>query len=255
MKLKDEDGNIISRSSEVAAKFNECFSSIASNIKTQISARLTFDPEGFQNFLQAPTSNSIYLNPVTPSEVQDVINKLKTKATLDTKIAPIKVANDDPKFTGAIAEIVNSSFQQGVFPTSLKIAKVVPIHKGGSKTDVTNYRPISLLSSFSKIFEKRMHVRILRFLDTNNSLCESQYGFRPGMSCEHTILDAQNTILHSLHKKQIALLLFLDYSKAFDVIEHPILLKKLEHYGIRGVALKWFQSYLSNRQQFVTIEY
>ena len=254
IKLKNEDGNIISRSSEVAAKFNEYFSSIASNIKTQISARLTFDPGGFQNFLQAPTSNSIYLSPVTPSEVQDVINKLKNKATLDTKIAPMKIANDDPKFTGAIAEIVNSSFQQGVFPTSLKIAKVVPIHKGGSKTDVTNYRPISLLSSFSKIFEKLMHIRILRFLDSNNSLFESQYGFRPGMSCEHAILNAQNTILQSLHKKQIALLLLLDYSKAFDVIEHPILLKKLEHYGIRGVALQWFQSYLSNRQQFVTID-
>ena len=93
IKLKNEDGNIISRSSEVAAKFNEYFSSIASNIKTQISARLTFDPGGFQNFLQAPTSNSIYLNPVTPSEVQDVINKLKNKATLNTKIAPMKTEN------------------------------------------------------------------------------------------------------------------------------------------------------------------
>ena len=253
IKLKDEHGNILSTHSDVAARFNEYFSNIASNIKTQIDARRTFDPGGFDKFLRSPSNNSIYLRPVTPTEVHNVVNKFKNKATLDTKIGPMKIANNDRKFTNTLAEIINTSFLQGIFPSSLKSARVVPIHKGGCKTEVVNYRPISLLSSFSKIYEKLMHSRVLEFLDSNGSLFESQYGFRPGMSCEHAILNAQNSILHSLNNKQIAVLLLLDYSKAFDVLEHGILLKKLEHYGVRGQALKWFESYLSNRHQFVTI--
>ena len=165
----------------------------------------------------------------------------------------MKIANCDFAFTHTLAYVINSSFSQGIFPSSLKKARVVPIHKGGTKIDVANYRPISLLSSFSKIYEKLMHIRVLDFLDSNGSLFENQYGFRPGMSCEHAILNAQNSILHSLNNKQIAVLLLLDYSKAFDVIEHPILLQKLEHYGIKGIALKWFQSYLSDRQQSVSV--
>ena len=96
----------------------------------------------------------------------------------------MKLANEDTKFTYTLAVIVNSSFTEGIFPNALKSARVVPVHKGGSKTEVTNYRPISLLSSFSKIYEKLMHSRVLEFLDSNGSLFESQYGFRPGMSCE-----------------------------------------------------------------------
>ena len=99
-----------------------------------------------------------------------------------------------------------------------------------------------------------MHCRILKFLDSNNSLYEMQYGFRPGRSCEHALLNAQNTLLESLSKRQISLLLLIDFSKAFDMVEHTILLKKLEHYGIRGLALKWMQSYLSDRKQFVSID-
>ena len=93
----------------------------------------------------------------------------------------------------------------------------------------------------------------LEFLDKNGSLFESQYGFRPGMSCEHALLNAQHTILDSLSKKQIAVLLLLDYSKAFDLIDHRIMLKKLNYYGIRGIVLDWFSSYLRSRQQFVTV--
>ena len=152
-----------------------------------------------------------------------------------------------------MADIINKSFTQGVFPEQMKVAKVVPIYKEGTKTDVGNYRPISLLTTFSKIYEKLMHCRILKFLESNNSIFEMQYGFRPGRSCEHALLNAQHSLLESLSKRQVSLLLLIDFSKAFDMVDHEILLRKLEHYGIRGIALKWMESYLSGRKQYVTV--
>ena len=101
--------------------------------------------------------------------------------------------------------------------------------KNGSKTAVSNYRPISLLAAFSKIYEKVMHARLVEILNQNSSLYERQYGFRAGRSWEHALLDAQNTLISSLHKKQIYLLLLIDFSKAFDMVDHKILLRKLNH--------------------------
>ena len=97
------------------------------------------------------------------------------------------------------------------------------------KTNVSNYRPISLLSSFSKLYEKCMHVRITDFLETNNTLYDGQYGFRKNRSCEHALLAAQKFLLDTLSKKEIALLLMIDFSKAFDMVEHSTLLNKLYH--------------------------
>ena len=163
------------------------------------------------------------------------------------KIEPLKIAKECPKFCEILSNVVNSSFNEGIFPTSMKTAKVVPIHKGGSKLDVKNYRPISLLCTFSKIYEKLMHRRVLEFLERHSSLFEGQYGFRPGHSCEHALLDATNSIRHSLSRKEVSLLLLLDFSKAFDVISHDILLDKLYHYGIRGRAYHLLASYLTRR--------
>ena len=252
IKLTDEDGSI-STPAAVAEKFNDYFSNIAPKIKSEISSRTTFDPGGTQSTLRNATPSSIYLKPVTATEIQDVINLLKNKATLDTKIEPLKIANSCPSFTSVLAHVINSSFEQGIFPEALKEAKVVPIHKGGSKSDIKNYRPISLLASFSKVFEKLMHNRVINFLDKYSILCENQYGFRPGRSCEHALLNAKDTILNSMSKKQVTLLLLIDFSKAFDLVDHSILLRKLDHYGIRGQALNWFKSYLTNRKQFVSI--
>ena len=99
-----------------------------------------------------------------------------------------------------------------------------------------------------------MHRRVVNFLEENNALYDMQYGFRSGRSCEHALLAANNEILSALGKKQIALLLLIDFSKAFDMVDHDIMIDKLEHYGIRGTANKWFKSYLSDRKQFVSIK-
>ena len=254
-KLTNCDGTTANSPSDIADTFNKYFSSIANNLKQSSGENLaqSNNTNSYENFLNGTVSRSIYLNKVYAGEVHNIINNFKNKSTRDTKIEALKIANTSHVFTSVLAEVINKSFDQGVFPQELKIAKVVPIHKEGSRSQVGNYRPISLLMTFSKIYEKLMHCRILKFLESNNSLFEMQYGFRPRRSCEHALLNAQNTLLESLSKRQVSLLLLIDFSKAFDMVEHSILLKKLEHYGIRGVALKWMESYLNGRKQYVTI--
>ncbi len=152
-----------------------------------------------------------------------------------------------------ISHVVSCSLMEGVFPEKLKLAKVIPLHKGRSRTEITNYRPISLLSCFSKIFEKIMQERLVSHLKSPKIIHESQYGFRAGHSCEHALLEAQNKIHLALERKQVTTLLLLDFSKAFDLTGHEILLHKLEHYGVRGLSLSWFRSYLTNRKQYVHV--
>ena len=250
-RLVDKDGNVASNPSEISEKFNEYFSNIAENLKSKICDHE--DDRSYEAFLNDPVPLSIFLKPADNAEIRNIIKKLKNKSTQDTKISALKIAGENNEFVAALANTVTLSLEEGVFPQCLKVARVVPIYKSGTKTDVSNYRPISLLATFSKIYEKVMHARIVEFLEKNDSIYERQYGFRAGRSCEHALLDAQNTLLNSLNKKHISLLLLIDFSKAFDLVDHDILLRKLNHYGIRGIALKWLESYLKNRTQFVSI--
>jgi exonuclease III len=250
--LKDSNGNLINTPSAIADKFNEYFSNIALNLKSKISPNVT-TPDSFRKYLTNPISNCMPIEPVVAIEISDIVKKLKNKSTLDTKICALKIAASDNTFNEVLAQVITASFTEGVFPQPLKLARVVPIHKGGNKSDVSNYRPISLLSSFSKIYEKLMHKRLVKFMNDNDSLYEMQYGFRSGRSCEHALLTAQNCLLNNLNKNKISLLLLIDFSKAFDMVDHTTLLCKLQHYGIRGKALDWFKSYLNNRKQFVSV--
>ena len=187
----------------------------------------------------------------TVVEIENIVNSLKNKATSDLAIQPLKFVSKE--IAPVIQHLVSASLEQGIFPDLLKCAKVIPLHKAGSRSEVSNYRPISLLSCFSKIYEKVMHKRLTHFLAENNTLFESQYGFRALHSCEHALLEAQNYLHSALDKKQIAILLLIDFSKAFDMVDHGILLNKLEHYGVRGTLLAWFKSYLTGRQQYVNV--
>ena len=135
----------------------------------------------------------------------------------------------------------------------LKCRLIHPTHKGDSKMLCSNYRPISILPIFSKILEKLMYKRLTSFLDKYDLLYEHQYGFQKRKSTEHAILDLNFNIIKTIEKEEKAFTIFLDFAKAFDTVNHKILLNKLEHFGIRSTPLNWFESYLSNRQQYVKI--
>ena len=145
------------------------------------------------------------------------------------------------------------SFKEGAFPSLNKEASVCPIFKKGDRTKCENYRPISLLSNLSKLFEKVMYARIEDFLKSSDILYKYQFGFRKQHSTNHALLSIVEQIRTSLDKKMYTCGVFVDLEKAFDTVNHKILLSKLDHYGIRGVANSWFESYLSDRYQTVQL--
>ena len=144
------------------------------------------------------------------------------------------------------------SFLTGVYPNLLQIVKVIPIHKGGSTQDVNNYRPISLLSIFDKIIEKLMHKRLYNFLLEHNIPYQNQFGFRKNNSTVFALAQITEMIKVSIDNRKFGCGIFVDLRKAFDTVNHGILLNKLEHYGVRESILKWFQSDLFDRKQFVS---
>ena len=146
--------------------------------------------------------------------------------------------------------IINKSISEGIVPDLLKIAKIIPVYKKDDAFLPSNYRPISLLSIFDKLLEKIICVRLKQFLKKHNILYKYQFGFRENHSTSHALIDVVEYIYKSLDDNKFVFGVYIDLKKAFDTVDHDILLAKLEHYGIRGNALKWFESYLSNRQQY-----
>ena len=203
----------------------------------------------FSNSIQ----NSFVFRSVADIDVEVAIRNLKNKSsplnTYPTKV--VKVIS--PLIVPILTKLINDSISQSHFPESLKIARVIPIFKSGDKSNVTNYRPISILPVFSKIFERIIYNQLYKFLEKFNILHDNQYGFRKQRSTSQAILDYMQSIYEGLDGGDLVVSIFLDFSKVFDSIDHKILLKKLYSNGVRGVALAWFKSYLENRKQYVNV--
>ena len=152
-----------------------------------------------------------------------------------------------------MCHIFNLSFTNGEHPNKLRIAQVISVFKKGSKLVPSNYRPISLLSNINKILEKLMFSRLYKFLDICNCLYELQYGFREKYSTNHALINITENIREALDNNQSVCGVFVDFQKAFDTVNHEILLQKLNYYGVRGCTNNWFKSYLSQRKQFVSV--
>ena len=208
----------------------------------------------FQSYLGDQNPASLALNPCNANEIANIISTFGVgKASGPYSIPTNLLKEFSQYFSIPISHIINKSLQEGIFPQSLKIALVCAIFKKNDKTKCANYRPISLLSNISKIFERVMYNRIESFIDEHNIIYKYQFGFRKKYSTNHALLSIVEQINSNLDKKRFACGIFVDLQKAFDTVDHKILLSKLSHYGINGFANKWLESYLTNRSQSVTL--
>ena len=237
---------------EIANNFNNHVNSIAEKIEHNL-VKSKFN---YSKYLSNPNEYSFFINPTNAEEVLCEIIKLKNNKSIGSSSIPLKFLKlFKTTLSEPISLIANISFSTGTFPSTLKTANVIPIYKKDDHTVCNNYRPISLLSNISKIIEKLVHKWQTTFLNKNAILYEKQFGFRNNHSTTHALLEITEKIKQACDAGQFACGVFLDLQKAFDTVNHTILLKKLmTHYGIRGVANKWFQSFLEDRKQFTSVQ-
>ena len=235
----------------IANTFNNYFSSIGVNLSQNIPP----SDKPFHEFLGARNPHTFFLEPTHINEITTIVSNLNNKKSAgDDNINNFLLKNIITSIVEPLVYIFNISLVTGTVPEVMKVAKVIPLFKKGNKEELNNYRPISLLSSISKVLEKIIYSRTVDFLKTHKILSNHQFGFREKHCTSHALLTFLDKVTHSLDNFSHTVGIFLDYSKAFDTINHDILLYKLSHYGIRGKALEWFRSYLSERKQYVYLD-
>jgi len=233
----------------IADHFNSYFANVAVNLEKNIPPT----NESPLNFMGNRTQSSFFVRPVCDTDVRLIICHLKNKSLGLKSLPTFLYKSCSDLLCPIIAELFNQSVSSGVFPNCLKIARVVPIFKRGDATLVSNYRPISSLPILSKIFEKLMAKQLLSFVKSQGLLYRGQFGFREKSSTSDAILEFLDATVDAIDHKQSVIAVFLDFAKAFDTVSHGILVDKLEHVGIRGIALNWFRTYICSRKQYVGI--
>ena len=221
IQILNEDGTKVP-DSEVPTKFVNYFTSIATNLTNQLPSS-NIDP---LQFLRNRNPNSFVFFPTNNDEIKNVINDLK-----DNGIGLNKISNSVLKYSidaisPILTRIINRCIQQGYFPCELKTGCITPIHKNGSKTSIKNFRPVCSLSSFSKIIEKVVYNRMINFIDKHNILSSKQFGFRKKMGTDTALANYMDYILSGFREFKYTISIFMDLSKAFDVLNHTILKKK-----------------------------
>lgn len=202
------------------------------------------------NNLKNIVAKSIFLTPIIINDTIKITKTLKNTNSVGfdgilTKVIKMNIAT----LATPLTHIINLSLSTGVYPDSLKLTTVIPVHKKGEKDEMKNYRPIALIPIISKIFEKVIYNQLYKFLETNNIITNQQNGFRKGKSTNLAIYDLLKPVLTNIDKKNPICSIFMDMTKAFDYVNHKLLLSKLESYGVRGIPLNLIKSYLSNRKQ------
>jgi hypothetical protein len=244
------NGSLTDDKSKIANAFNKYFNNIGNNLAKKIPNVAT-DP---LSFVRNNIPDTIVLREVTSNEVEKIIKKLKNSSPGWDGLLPSIIKQISTHISVPISYVINLSLINGVFPTYLKITKVIPLYKANDNMIMNNYRPIAVLSVFSKIFESVMYRRLIKFINAKKILYELQFGFIEKSSTSMAINLLVDKISKAMDEGKYSIGIFLDFSKAFDTVNHNILFSKLQHYGIRGLALSWLKSYLVNRQQYVCFE-
>ena len=244
------DDKCISDEKVIPDLFNDYFVNVGYNLNTKFISR----KNNHVGKYIVKNIKSAFFTPISPNEIVEVVKSFKSNTSsgyddIDMKVVKKIIDN----ICHPLSVVLNKCLNNGVFPDKLKIARVIPVFKSGSQEVLSNYRPISVLPIFSKVFEKCIYNRLLSFINKCNILTSHQYGFRKGHSTSHALINFIRNVTNAIDNEEVMLGIFLDLSKAFDTLDHDILIYKLHLYGIRGIVLELFKSYLLNRRQFVTL--
>ena len=245
-----ETDSTISDPKEVSEIFNDYFSCVCQEIRQSLHPICHF-----QSFLRFPVTNNVFnFTPINASEILIIIENLKNNSAFGIdSISPKILKQFKLEFASKLSILVNNSIDTCCFPDCLKMALVTPILKGGDCLDKQNYRPISVLPIFSKIWESIMLKQLTKYLNDRNILNTKQFGFIPQSNTMTASIHLLNFILKNLDSKRKVSGMFVDIRKAFDCVDHSILLEKLKYYGLSQSAIALVKSYLSQRYQIVKI--
>jgi hypothetical protein len=243
--LQRSDGKLEHMSGMIANMFNEYFGETVAQSSGPCPAN---------NFLGPTTQKSMFIRHVSTDEIQSELIRLDVRKALGDDGIPARILK---MLTNALAhnfsEFINYFFARGMFPDPLKIAKVVPLFKGGDKKMVENFRGISILPALSKVFESVLNEQLQSFLLANELHDPHQFGFRKNRGTSDAIASLLSSVTEELDKRLFVAVLFFDVRKAFDTVPHETLLNKLELIGVRGIANEIFRDYLKNRKQYVVV--
>ena len=256
-KLPDEiiiDNNRFTSSEDIASELNKYFATISKIFGSNDKDELETDFNHLENFIndKVPIDVQFRIPFITPDQVTEIINALDSSKAMGLDgLGPRILKSVGCTISHSLAELINKSIETGCFPDRLKLAKVFPVYKSGSKSDPNNYRSISILPTISKIFERHINKHLMSYLNKYSLIHETQSGFRPKHSCQTALVMLIDKWMSCIDQGDVIGSLFIDFRKAFDLVNHEILLQKLSKYKICNTSLSWFKSYLESRQQTI----
>src|SRR5215469_3496435 len=233
----------------IVNELNSYFTSIGSTLTKKIPQT----EKSFQSYLDPPGEHTFSFTSISSKEVQRVIKTLKNKNTDVNTVPNWAYKFCSQEISPVLATLFNDSLLKGHFPAALKTARITPIQKSSKNSQPENFRPISILSTISKIFEKLVHSQFTMYPHENELLSQTQFGFMKNCNTEDALIYLTENIYKALDKKHTCDLLLLDFSKAFDVVSHDILLNKLNRLGVTNKSLAWFKTYLEDRNQYTRL--